>query len=106
MKKPVKDGAAPRVSVGVCSDEQFCKRYPTIVTYLTDDQWDDKTAREVSVLSVSVRDGLIALALNDKECKQSLYTQAETLGEALKLLEGCLVDGSGVWRPWKAGKKK
>lgn len=106
MKRPEGKVAGARSGGGVCSDEQLVKRYPTIMLYLTDAVYDDGGAREVSALSVSVRDGQVALALNDKDLKQSLYTQAETLPEAMKLMEGALVSGTGEWRPWKAGKKK
>lgn len=106
MKKPDMKVAGGTASAGSCSDESLNKRCPTIIMYLTDDKWEDGTSREVSQLSLSVRDGSIALALNDKDLKQSLYTQAESLTEALKLMEGALASGKGEWRPWKAGKKR
>lgn len=106
MKRPESKVAGGPLSGGGCTDEGFMKNHPTIVTYLTDTTWDDGSNREVSALTVSIRDGSMCLALNDKDAKQSLYTQAETLREALKLMEGALKDGSGVWRPWKMGKKK
>lgn len=106
MKRPEGKVAGATSKAGHCNDDQFVEQYPNIVMYMTDDQFDDGAARERSALSVSVRDGDILIALNDKELKQSLYTQAETLRDALRLMEGALQDGVGQWRPWKAGKKK
>lgn len=106
MKRPDSKASKASSGRGLCSDEAFVKRYPCIVEYLTDDVYDDGGAREVSVLSVSIRDGSISLALNDKDLKQSLYTQAETLQGALMLMEGALKSGVGEWRAWKMGKKK
>lgn len=106
MKRPDLKSAAVVSGVQQCSDDVFQRKYPTIVSYLMDEKYDDGSVREPSALSISVRDGLISLALNDKDVKASLYTQASTLNEALKLMEGVLADGSAPWRPWKAGKKK
>lgn len=86
------------------SDAQFVAKYPTILSYLTDESWDDGKARELSALSWTIKDGSWQLALNDKALKQSLYTSGPTMTEALKLLEACLASGSGSWRPWKRGK--
>lgn len=105
MKKPSQSQAASAAAKGV-PDEAWAKKYPTIVEHLVTDQWEDGSAREVSALSIQVKDGLMALALNDKDLKQSLYTAAGSLSEALALMERALKDGSGQWRPWKSGKRK
>jgi hypothetical protein len=105
MKKPSEKQAATAVSTG-CPDAQWASKYPHICEYLSSAVWEDGSAREPSALSVSIRDGMIALALNDKELKQSMYTQAGSVAEALKLMEGALAGGIEAWRPWKAGKRK
>lgn len=89
-----------------CPDEQWVKRYPTIVEYLTTVEWEDGGKREPSALTINVGEGSFLLALNDKECQRTLYTQAESLSEGLKLMEAVLVAGKAPWRPWKQGKKK
>jgi len=106
VKKPTGKTAGARTPSGDFPDQLWLEKFPTICVFMTDDKWDDGTPREVSVLSVSVRDGMMALALNDKDLKQSMYTMAETVAEALGLLECALADGTGQWRPWKAGKKR
>jgi hypothetical protein len=105
MQKPTKPEAV-RSGPAVFPDDTWLKKYPVLCNYLLDDRWDDGTSREPSALSLSVRDGMIALALNDKALKQSLYTQAGTVVAALALMEGALKDGTGMWRPWNAGKRK
>lgn len=106
MKKPEGKVAGGALPAGQCTDDVFARKHPNILLYLTDALWDDGKERELSQLTISVRAGAIALALNDKALKQSMYTQADTLTEALKLLEGALADGSGEWRPWNMGKGK
>jgi len=92
-------------SNAACTDERFAKLYPTLLEYLTDAKWDDGKDREVSTLTISLMEGCINLALNDRALSRSLYTTAETLMEALKLLEGSLASGKSSWRSWKAKKK-
>lgn len=87
-------------------EDAFVKKHPTIITYMTDDVYEDGGARELSALSISIREGDVLIALNDKDLKQSMYTQAHTLQDALKLMEGALSEGNAQWRPWKAGKRK
>jgi hypothetical protein len=105
MRKPEKPVLAAGKVEGAFPDEGWLKRYPTLCQYMTDAAWDDGTARECSQLSISCREGDVCLALNDKDLQQSLYTAAESVTEALKLMEGALADGRGQWRPWKTGKK-
>lgn len=106
MKRPDVDKPKTGGDGSPMHDEWFSKKYPTIVMYLTDGKYDDGAARELSALSVSVADGDVLIALNDKDLKQSVYTQSSTLQDALKLMEGALKDGTCQWRPWRAGKRK
>ena len=106
MKRPDAKVAGGHMAAGQASDEVFSRKYPNITLYLTDDKYEDGGVRELSALSVSVREGNMLVALNDKDLKQSMYTQADTLTEALKLMEGALAGGQAEWRPWKSGKKK
>lgn len=103
MKKP-SQRQAEAVGQTTTPDEGFNKRFPTVAAYICDDKWEDGTDREPSTFSVSCRDGLIQIAMNDKELKQSLYTSAGSLQEALGLMEKALAAGVDAWRPWKTGK--
>lgn len=106
MKRPDAKVAGGKLGSLPAVDEQWVKRYPTILAYLCDETYDDGGVREVSALSISIREGDFLLALNDKDLKQSVYTQAHSLTEGLKLMEEALKDGKAQWRPWKAGKRK
>lgn len=104
MKKPSKEQEQAASKTG-CPDAVLSNTYPRIMEYLTTEKWEDGSSRTLSKLGICVQDGLISVALNDGALKQSLYTQAGSLGEAMKLLEKALEAGSGNWRSWKAGKK-
>lgn len=106
MKRPDAKAAGGKLGSSPAVDEAWVKKYPFILSYLCDETYDDGGAREVSALSVSIREGDFLLALNDKELKQSVYTQAHTLTQGLSLMEEALREGKCQWRPWKAGKKK
>lgn len=106
MKRPETKTAGGKLGGSPAVDEGWLKKYPTITMYLCDDTYEDGGAREVSALSISIREGDFLLALNDKDLKQSVYTQARSLPDALRLMEGALKDGAAQWRPWKTGKRK
>jgi len=106
MRKPDAVTGPAKSSSTIPESEKWLVKFPTVCEYLSTTSWEDGTPREASALSVSVQDGCILIALNDKDLKQSLYTSAESLLEALKLMEGALSSNVGQWRPWKAGKKK
>lgn len=106
MKRPEGKTAGGALGSLPAVDDQWVKKYPTILAYLCDETYDDGGAREVSALSISIREGDFLLALNDKDLQQSVYTQAHTLADGLKLMEGALADGKAQWRPWKSGKRK
>lgn len=105
MKKPEQVRPNPTAGEG-WSDTTFASKYPHVTEYLTHTTYDDGSARETSNLSVSCQDGWVGLGLNDKDLKQSTYTRAETLQEALKLLETALKAGTVTWRPWGGRRKK
>jgi hypothetical protein len=103
MKRP-KASPASKGKTVVTSDAEFLKRYPVLTQWMTDGKWDDGKPREVSTLSVNLKEGVVNLGLSDHEAQASLYTTAGTLQEALEQLEAALRDETGAWRPWKAGK--
>ena len=103
MKKPDAKAKAAIKKDGF-SDLDFRKRYPKLTEYLITSRWEDGSARELSSIAISVHDGLVQVAVNDKELKQSLYSTAGTLPEALQLAEDAIKDDLGAWRPWKSGR--
>lgn len=105
MKKPDKSQAASAAATG-CPDEGWVKKYPKLVEMMTTVAWDDDTPRAPTSISISCVDGMIQIAANDKDLKQSFYTTAGSIAEALGLLERAIAQGVDGWRPWKAGKRK
>lgn len=81
-------------------DDKDLARYPVILEWMTETSFEDGTPREVSTLAVSIKDGRVQLALNDKEERRSVYTSARTLSEALRALDKALGEGTCEWRLW------
>jgi len=103
MKKPSKDELASAAQTGL-TDAQFASKYPMLTSHLVDEKWDDGTARTPSTFSLSVKDGVWQLGINDKSLKQSLYTSGPSLNACLQLAEKAIADGTSAWRKW--GKNK
>jgi len=105
MKKPTKHQEAAFNGTGEHPDNIW-RNHAHIGEYLSATKYDDGSARETSALSITLEGPCVNLALNDRDLKQSAYTQAPTLMEALELMDCALRDGVLQWRPWKAGKKR
>ena len=105
MKKPDGQQQDAARSTG-CPDEALMKKYPRIVEYLTTTQWEDGSSRQTSSVAITINDGMIQVALNDKELKQSMYSSAGSMTEALGLMEKALAANVDGWRAWKSGAKR
>jgi len=104
MRKREKTNGAS-VAAAVPDDAWFADQYPRITEYLADVKWDDGTPREPSTLSIGFVDGGVRIALNDKDGRQSAYTNAHTVQDALKALEDALEADLVTWRAWDRKKK-
>jgi len=105
MKKPE---TIAKATQGGFPDAAFAKTHPTIAEYLSDDQWEDGTPRELSTLQIKTQDGLVLAVLQDHALSRGLYVVGETVTAALKALEKHASEPTADWRTWKAfrGKKK
>lgn len=83
-----------------CEDAAMLKRFPRLMEALTDPWWDDGKPREVWTLTVAYRDGEVNVGVVDRAAQASSYTTAETLEEALKLIEEALEAEKLPMRPW------
>lgn len=106
MRKPDSVVGVSGEATASLEEDKWLGKFKCVCEYLTTTKWDDGSPREPSAISVSVSDGALTIALNDKDLKQSIYTSAGTLQEALKLMEDSLASSKVTWRPWKAGKRK
>lgn len=105
MQRPT-ETQAKAMSDGKFPDELWQGEYPLICQYLTTTRWEDGSDREPSALAISLREEGIQLALNDKALRQSAYTTAGSVEEAMGLMEGALTNGRDIWRAWNNGKKR
>lgn len=81
--------------------EPFFEGIPTIAQYCTDFWWEDqKKPRTPCKLSLVFFDGAVMLTMNDEEKRRSTNTTAQTVRDALELLEGHLSSGTAPWRSW------
>jgi hypothetical protein len=85
--------------------DPFLGPYPTIAQYLTDCFWDDGRSRIPCKLGVKWWGSCVDVSLNDEGKRRSCVTTADTLEEALTLLESHLADGGAPWRQWGPAKK-
>jgi len=106
MRKPDAIAGSSSDAVHTLENDKWLGKFKCVCEYLLTTKWDDGSPREPSAISVSYTDGALTIALNDKDLKQSIYTSAETLQEALKLMEDALEGSKATWRPWKSGKRK
>lgn len=90
-------------SVGVVDFEQA---YPATVEYLTIDQYDDKTPRITSTLSISIEDGAFKIGLTDRENERSAFVTGISIEDALVSLEINLQADTCDWRYWKRNQPK
>jgi len=105
MKRPdvPVNGQSTPISV---SDPKFAAAYPMLTEHLADTTWDDGSTRVPSTITLFLEDGLVKLALNDRDSERSLYRSGETLQEALRAIEKALSSSGADWRAWKGRRKK
>lgn len=88
----------------VSSGEPFLKAYPTIDQWCTDcfEKADGKIKpRTPCTLSLTFFSGAVNLTINDKDKDRSCHTTAQTVEDAMRLLDDHLATGSTPWRYWK-----
>jgi len=83
--------------------DPFLAKYPEIQRVLWDCWYDDGGPRELGKLTISLVPSGVAIALTDPGERASAFTTAESLPEALELLEAALGGKADPWRPWPKG---
>jgi hypothetical protein len=102
VRKLVADETSRRVVRGKAA-EAWVKAHPALWEYLTVDRYEDGSPRQPSMLCLFCEDGFIKLALQDRQEGRSLWVSAESIPEAVELLEGNLSEGRGEWRRSRQG---
>lgn len=85
----------------VCCDTAFVKSYPALSEHLTDLWWEGGASREPGSLTIRMSSTEVFLSLSEPDDKASAYTTAESLTEALQLMEDALRDGTIKFKGWK-----
>lgn len=82
-----------------CPDPHFLKLYPDLAQGMCDCWWDDGKPRICFKLSVGFDEGRgTSLTLSDKGGDRYAFTNAETLSDALNILNTALAAGTVAWR--------
>lgn len=107
VKKPNVQSAASLSGVSG-QDEQFSGLYPTLWEHLTTTEWEDKSVRQTSTMTVFVEDGQVKLCLNDRSLERTCWVSGGSFMAALHSLEEGLrldrVDWRG--RPGQGQRRK
>lgn len=110
LRKPEGSAAGDRPGITLV-DVKFKKDYPTLWDYLTQQQWDDGSARETAGLTMFVQDGLFKALLKDNDAGQCLWVAAHGFFDVLAALEKQASAPVADWRvdrkrPALGGKKR
>lgn len=72
--------------------------HPALWEFLTLEAFDDGTARQLAMLCMFYEDGVLKVALQDRQEGRTLWTAAQSPVDALDALEATLQAGEGEWR--------
>jgi hypothetical protein len=87
----------------------WSKPYPMVVEFLTQQLWEDGSARETGTLSISAEDSVWKGCLRDRAQGVFCFLSGKTPGALLEALEKGLTNDSLPWRvdkPWEGKKTK
>jgi len=83
------------------STDPLIAKLPTLNAFLTDTWWEEtKKPRKPCSLKIHFGIDRASIVLSDEANKMSITTTADTVGDALELLEEALAGGKVTWRPW------
>ena len=103
MLRMKRDSSTPATKKGewTCPDPYFKKTYPSLAQGLCDPFWDVGKPRIPWTLTIRFDAGTCNLCINDKDGGRGSYTTAETMAEALELVEAAIKAETLAWRRWK-----
>lgn len=87
-------GSGPRP----LTDPTFAGDYPLLWSYLTQNKWEDGTARQTASLLVFSDDGVLKGMLRDREAGLCLWVAGATVSGLFEAIEGSLGDPRADWR--------
>lgn len=84
------------------STDPFLRKLPNIDEVLANPWYEDGGRRDPGNLKITITVSGVQLILTDPTARESAFTTAKSVREALELLEGALEREVGIWRPWPA----
>lgn len=91
---------------GLPDDDDGRKQLPTLWSFLTRRQVDDKTRKELAAISIRLGLGAWLVTLTDQSLQVSMSTSSLTLADCLGQLEKACADPAAPWSPWKGSRGK
>lgn len=89
-----------------CEPCALMKSHPFLWAFLTQCTWEDGSSRLTGTLTLSMWDGGLRIALNDRETESSAFLSGSSFTSLLKLANAALEEGKVEFRPNPWAKKK
>lgn len=86
------------VAAAVMDESEWAQRWPLMLAYMTQDRWEDGTARQTASVLLFKQDGMIKAMLRDRDTGLCLWAAGNGLFAVLNALEGLLCDPKADWR--------
>lgn len=102
--KPATEGGP--LGGGVPGKGDIFPHLPRLWELLTDDAWDDGTARERSTVLILCDGPVAKVWLNDRATGRTAWASGETVEQALRNLEEQLATGAVPWRTMDGKRQK
>lgn len=87
-------------------DDGAQKEMPTLWSFLTRKEVDEKTRKEPATISIRLGLGAWLVTLTDQSLEVSMQTTCPTLAGCLGQLEKACRDPNAPWSPWRKSKGK
>lgn len=86
-------------------DPEMSAKFPALWEYVTEDAWEDGTARETATLLIFYEEGCLKACLNDRSGQRSAFWSNRSLAGLLACVEADLQAGAVEWRTKRSGPK-
>jgi len=94
-KTPVKN---PLDSLPPWVDQEFAQEFPNLHAFLFDDAYEDGKPRLRGTMNVSVRNGVLSIALNDNDNQRTLWINMGTWAEAIFMANQSVCNDNADWK--------
>lgn len=106
LKIPSRDGKNGSRSLPASSSTECLKPFANVMEFLSSLSSTEGLKREPGSLSITTKEGKWSVRVKDPSCKVYAYVTAESVDDALLIVDSGLGDGSLDWRPDNDGWKR